>query len=417
VGLAPLALLEIGLGVAGWEAAEDPYLAGFDEAPIFAAEGDSLVVAPGHSSTWRARPFPATRKAGDLRIFAVGDSITWGHRGNEYPDPLRAWPEQLEERLRSRQPDRDHRVINCGARTFASRRVGGVLRQVLALEPDAVVVAAGTSEHLETDLGREHARSLTEPWWIRSFRVPALLKAWLRPDAPGQTLSGLRERDEALRAPFVPAAAVLADRAAASALVARARDRFLAMARACRAVGVPLVLATVPSNLRFPPLATRVEPESARVRVEEAIRLSGALLAAGQPAAARDAVAALARVHPEAAGLHFRLAQALDRLGQNELARQSFLAARDADACPARALGSLNEAIRQIARSEPGVFLAEVERRFEQAVPDRIPDDRLFLDNCHPTPAAHALMAAEVERALAAAGVPAAAGPAGSPGR
>lgn len=70
-----------------------------------------------------------------------------------------------------------------------------------------------------------------------------------------------------------------------------------------------------------------------------------------------------------------------------------------------RALDAWNEAVRRMARERPGIFLADFERLFERAVPDRIPDDRLFLDNCHPRPLAHRLMAGELYRVLEKAGL------------
>jgi len=415
--LSVLAVLAVGVGpFAGWEgvlraieyrAPSDPYHVGFTpQIGIFERSGDAFVVASAYRSTWHTAAFAAARKSGNLRIFAVGDSVTWGHRGNEFATPLVAYPEQLQDLLRRQRPDRSDEVLNCGARTFGSERVTRVAQEVLQFSPDALLVNVGTSEHLEGDLHASLGRRARRmPSWFGDLRIVQMLQSWLRPHPTGLTLLQSRERDPALRASFVAPESILTSDAQRDRMVQAAKERLQALARDCGVKGVPIALATVPSNLRFAPFATHFADSRAQVRGEALIARTGALLDAGKAAEALALLTPAVAQHPEAAGLHYRRAQALDRLGDRAAARLSYLLARDTDACPARALGAFNDMVRQLARDVPGVVLVDMERLFEAEVPDGIPDDRLFLDNCHPRPAVHARMAQALWQALIRAGV------------
>ena len=402
VALAPFLIAEIVLRTAGYRPEPDPYLVGLESArTVFVRQGSELVVAPEARRTWRARPLPAEPVPDALRIFAVGDSVTWGHQGNELEEPLRAYPERLEAGLRERSPGVAHRVVNLGARTFGTGRVAGVVEEVLRYAPDAVIVYVGTSEHLEAKLREELAwRRESVPAWMQSLRFIDALRALLFERSRVLTLTGLAERDEALRASFVPASAMLASESEREGLVDRATANLVSLADACEAAGVPLLLCTVPSNLRFPPFATRVADAGARAEVEEAIRHAGAEISDGRPAEALERLKTLAARHPEAAGLHYRIAQARDALGDEAGAGIAYRLARDTDACPARALGDYNDAVRRLAASRAGAHLVDIEHLFEGAAADGIPDERLFLDDCHPRPEAHGLIAEEIGRVL-----------------
>jgi len=400
-GVAPFLAIELVLRLVGLPRPDAPYLAGFEpDQPILARAGDGVEVLPELRRAWRAQPFPAEPAPGVLRLFAVGDSVTWGHRGNEFPEPLAAWPDVLESLLRQRRsPGRDV-VVNLGARTFGSGRVAGVARQALAWRPDVLLVNVGTSEHLEHDLGAEVRRRR----WLADVRLVWALETWLRPAGGGLTLGQLAARDGALRAAFVRPESRLGGAAARADLLAASERNLGAIVEACRGQGVPVALATVPANLRYPPFATRFEPEEARVEGEAAITRAGELLDAGRAAEALALVSPLASRHPEAAGLHYREAQARDALGDPAGARAAYERALEVDDCPARAFSAYNALVRRLAAEQPGVRLVDQDRVFREAVADGIPDGRLFLDACHPTEAMQARMAEEWYAVLDQAG-------------
>jgi lysophospholipase L1-like esterase len=403
----PFVLVELVLRAAGYHPPADPFLAGFAGERVFERDGDRMVVSPSHLITWRAEPFPAEPVPGALRVFVVGDSIAWGHRGNEFAEPLRPFASFLQDLLRERLPGAPHQVVNCGARTFATRRVRAVVDELLAYRPDAVVVYVGTSLHLETILYREWQTQATGlGGQVRRLRFVGWLVGLLTPERRGLTLTELRERDASLRAAFVDARSGLGGEADRQRLLAAAAADLTHIADACAAAGVPLVLATVPSDLRFPPMASAwAGGDAGRAEGEALVAQTGALLEAGQPDAALPLLTAALARDPEAAALHFRHAQAQEARGELAGAGRSYRRARDTDACPARALSGFNDLVRGLVAGRPGVHLVDLEGLFERAVPDGIPDERLFLDNCHPREELHARMAEALFDALVAAGV------------
>ncbi len=398
VALGPFVAGEIALRLAGYPPG-DPYLAGFAGEKIFVRHGGFWQVPAEERRTWRAQPFAVERPAGALRIFSVGDSVTWGF-GGPRGTPLVSYSEDLQALLRERAPGRPHRVINCGARTFGSERVASVVHQVASLSPDAVLVYVGTSDLLEAKLHRSYERRLRDvPTWIRNARLLAWMTQVFRHLLP-KPASSVAARDPGLVARFVPQADILDRASQRRALVERFRANLLRMVDDCEARHVPLVLATVPSNLRFPPFATSFPNAHARAAGEDLIRRTGRLVASGRATQALALLTPAVQAEPQAAGLHYRRAQALDLLGQTAQARLEYLAARDTDAFPIRASSAFNDAIRSIANAHPGVYLADVAAAFDQAVPDHIPDGRLFLDNCHPRAQAHRLVARVFYHAL-----------------
>ena len=95
---------------------------------------------------------------------------------------------------------------------------------------------------------------------------------------------------------------------------------------------------------------------------------------------------------PRSAIFHFIAAECLIALGRKSEARESYMLAKDTDAFPHRALSSFNNSVREIA-SGPLVYLFDAEALFAAESPDGIPGNNLFLDNFHPNPGGHDILA------------------------
>jgi hypothetical protein len=401
--LAPFLLLELGLWISGWQPPTSPLTVGLEERDtplgIFVPEGDRWVVAPALREVFHAEPFARTKPAGGLRVFSVGDSITWGHAGNEVPTPLVAYSEQLERSLQQRDPR--HRVINCGARSFASQRVLAVIEAVLAHEPDLLIASFGSSEHLEQRTARAWREELrTRQRWYGRSRTRLLLAELLGragSGAFGLSVEELRRRDEGLDAPRL-APLCRQQPGEAEALAARTRGHVARMVAATERAGVPLLLLTVPSQLRWPPFAGLPGELEERERVRAAVAEAGARLEADEPARALEALEPWLERAPQAAALHFRQAQALEALGRGPEAAQAYLRARDRDACPLRASSAHNDMLRATARAHPHVTLVDVEARMGVEAPDGVMGAG-FLDHCHPDASDHQRIGAWIMQA------------------
>ena len=261
--LVPFATVEAGLRVAGWQPPSRWYDVGFAPgSPILVQSEGQVGVASGLGDVFRAEPFPGDRAPGERRVFAIGDSVVWGHRSNDAAGPLRAWPDVLDDLLRGQPGHGADRVVNLGARTFASGRVEWVLREALAWRPDVVVASFGSSEYLEEATYRGwQAREARTPAWFWHLRVVQGIESMLArakgTAGAGLTAQGLKERDGTLNAPFLAAGEARIDAADRDRVEERYAQRLDRMATACESAGARLVLLTVPSNLRWPPVASR----------------------------------------------------------------------------------------------------------------------------------------------------------------
>ncbi len=96
-----------------------------------------------NSLGWRDDEPPATRKEGELRVFCLGDSSTFGlgvYRAETYAD-------QLERLLSARFPGRRCLVFNTGAPGYTSYQGLQMLRlKVLPLGPDVVTIFFGIND-------------------------------------------------------------------------------------------------------------------------------------------------------------------------------------------------------------------------------------------------------------------------------
>jgi len=298
-----------------------------DPGPLFAREQGRVRLAPGHEAFV---PVDVGQVADRLRIAWVGASTV---AGVPY-EPRLSPPRWLGLLLARRGVQAE--VVTIAAPGLDAGGMRHILPEVLALHPDALVVATGHNEYLAA------TQLLRERWWDE-LRLPRLVERW----------SGHAEpEDETL-----PTPAHGFDRAA---ITARFRADIHAMQALADGAGVPLLLCAEVSNLAdFPPVLG--EDWAAEEDADTAYARGQSLLEAG------DAAGALA---------------ALQR-------------ARDLDGWPHRASTELNDAVAAEARH----FVA-LDRLFAEQSARGVPGFDLFADHCHPTPAGQRLMALGVADAL-----------------
>lgn len=122
-----------------------------NSSPVFVAgEGElaqSYVTNPAYRNTINYQTFATNKAKGVRRIFVVGSS------------PAFAWPftEQygfsgyLRRALESFAPGK-FEIINAAGMSFGSHRVYDVLQDVIALDPDLVIVYSGNNEYVERNV-------------------------------------------------------------------------------------------------------------------------------------------------------------------------------------------------------------------------------------------------------------------------
>ncbi len=372
--------------------------------PVFAREGEVLRTRDEKRKHFAAQSFPARKGRGITRIFITGGSTAMGFPLHGAFGPAELVAAALSEAL----PGAGFQVINAGAFGYNSLRVSFVVEELLAYDPDVLVVMSGHNEYLEY---RFRHRAGEGPGMLARLRVYRVLAG-----AVSAVRGELDEvRWEAHRVSGKERELVRAD-------FRRNLDR---IARMCRREQAPLILVTCPANIQdYMPngasRALRKEQEEIDKAIKEATpeSIEKAMEAISQwgERFPRDAWLRYEKgvAWRQRARAHMELAQegaTADRTSKAALAKANtlFEEARDLDPVPVRATSEINRLIRETAR-EHGLTLSDVDKRFHDLRSSvASPDAKRFFDHCHPDFEGQEELATMVLRALertAAVGLP-----------
>jgi lysophospholipase L1-like esterase len=388
-GLVLLALAEVALQVAEWG----------PENRIFVEEGEAyrlngrvaerffprqyVRVAPGQVH------FPRDKAAGTFRIFVLGASTLLG-----FPNPLgTSFPVFLQVMLEDAYPRRRFEVVNCGITAINSFVLLDFVDEIVAYEPDLVIIYAGHNEFVGPYGVTTPFLRFGNNWrWIRFHMMLQRSKIHY----------GLKELLHLLgRLAGEPASAsafglqlvrkeVYLDSEEHRVTEENYRRNLGEILARTQRRGVPVMLATLVSNLRgFYPLRSqephpRTEGDATRDSVEEQVRFYESVL----------------RDFPQHAAAHFDAARVFERAGEAARARGAYVRARDLDTIHLRACSPFNRILREAAAGA-GALLVDVEQVFAQDSPWGIIGDELVSEYLHPSVYGHFLMARSmVETAL-----------------
>ena len=382
----------------------DPYLQFTSQVSIF-----SEIENPNGKRSYRVThpeaykshnlTFPVDKPPNTFRIFSLGGSANagWPH------GPQERYTQYLAKALQ-RATERLHvEVLNVSAHAWASYRVREVFDDIVAYDPDLIIVYSGNNEFLEP---RDY-RPTSVPRRIRRFLVEKshlvrLIDGRLRPYVqPPISLSG-EERERTAYEMWSKVEQVALE-------LRKDPDQFESvlrhyefsidhMAQESSRRGIPLLLLTVPVNLRdWHPNVSQSNLESDaldawQIVYDEARR---SLLTGSNQDAVQGFEKAIA-LDPQYAHAHFYLARAYDALGAHEKALSAYELARDLDRNPFRALGSQNRILHEIAARYPEVFLVDVVERLFTKADFGIPGFDLFLDYVHPSKRGNLAIAEQV---------------------
>jgi lysophospholipase L1-like esterase len=121
---------------------------------------------------FRGPDIAVPKPRGVFRIFALGESTTFGWKGVR--SHTEAWPALLEARLRRAHPDRQFEVVNAGVPGYTSieQRINFMLR-ISQLEPDAILIYHGNNDlnwswvpDLHSKLVYGRGESISAPGWF-----------------------------------------------------------------------------------------------------------------------------------------------------------------------------------------------------------------------------------------------------------
>ena len=316
--------------------------------------------------------FLLSKPAHGFRVFVLGESsaagFPYGYNGT--------FSRVLQDALQDVMPGDTVEVVNLGVAAINSYALRDEVDEILARQPDAVLIYAGHNEFYGA-LGAGSIETLGAfPAFVRTYLglqrhlrtllltrelAAGLVRRLERRTGPARASMSLMQ--QMVREERIPLG---------SPTYRRAREQFRDNLRSIltrfRAAGVPVFIGSLTSNLRDQPPLRSV----ATATLPAAQRVFGA---------ARQALAR----------------------GDRAAARRLFAYARDLDALRFRAPGEFNAIIRTIAR-ETGAHYVPVDEAFAAASSDGIPGSELFWEHLHPNQTGYHLMGKVFFEAIEQAG-------------
>ena len=400
-----LAAAELALRFFGWGG----YPPWIREAGQLPSGANLCIVEPGAAKPYffanPTRPgyadqtnFLMPKPAETVRIFVIGESAAKG-----YPQPRNLSVSSfLQSMLSDAWPDKKVEVINLGTTAVASFPLVYQVRDALEFSPDLFIFYTGNNEFFGAyGTASINAAGSLPPWalrWMRAARGLALVQVldeWL--------YRGVDE-NTSLMEEMVGQTVIAADSPLREAAARNLAANLGTMLDDVRAAGVPSIVCTTASNESG--LAPLGEDDMAGLdekQQREVRRLMGEAAEAADRDNFRSAVNLLrqaVQLAPRHARARFLLGQVLARAGQPELARVSFLEARDLDTMPWRPISPTEEAIRNTALVKGAVF-CDVADIFRKESPDGATGWELLDDHVHLSLSGQALAARAMVGAMA----------------
>ena len=377
--IAVLALLEFGLRLAGFGHDLEPLFITSPQQPEYLQANPRVVTRfftdPAHapSVSIETAYFRARKQPGTVRVFVQGESSAAG-----FPYGLGAsLAGVLDQRLERAFPSREIEVISTAMAAVNSYALLDFADEIIAQQPDAVIVYAGHNEFLGILGVGSTLRVASNPALTRAFLAVRELRLFqVMSRLIGDVMRpGHRE---------VPAnadtlmARVAGERSIAlnSALYQRGLEQFGTnlgrLLDKYRGAGIPVFIGTLVSNERD--------------QVPLAVLAGAASDAAGAAKTAYDAA---------------QDAEAAERFAA---AREGYAWARDLDPLRFRAPAAFNETLGAVARAH-GAILVDVHAAFVDASPHGLIGNDLLLEHVHPNLDGYFLLADAFFSAMVAEGL------------
>ena len=322
--------------------------------------------------------FLKEKPANGLRIVVQGGSTAAG-----FPYGLGASPAgMLERRLKRSFPHRQVEVINTAMSAVNSYTLLDFVDEIIAIDPDLVVVYAGHNEYLglfgvgsslsvaaSPRVSRAHL-ALNR---LRLYRVLGHLLARTQDEAPAD-----RDSARSLMARVAGKRSIAYESRDYRRGIEQYKHNVAELARRYRGAGVPVFIGTLVANESDQPPFVSAPPLSRDLGGTEASDL--------------ERLREVVRTSPDSAAAWFALGRALESAGKLTEARFAYLQAKDRDQLRFRAPEVFNEVLKEIT-TDSNSRLVDVQRALASASPTRIVGASLMLEHLHPTLDGYFLMA------------------------
>jgi lysophospholipase L1-like esterase len=375
-----LALAEGSLRIAGF---------GRDLEPLFIASPDRpqyLLANPRAVTRFFTEPsqapqvsietafFRARKTPGTFRVFVQGESSAAG-----FPYGLGAsLAGVLDQRLERAFPAREIEVVSTAMAAVTTYGLVDFAEEILAQQPDAVVVYVGHNEFLGILGVGSTMRISSRPWLTRAFLRARQLRLFqlLSNVHAGLATQGPMDRTgiaDSLMADVAGERSIPLRSPTYQAGLEQFESNLDTLLRRYQEAGVPVFIGTLVSNERD--------------------QVPLAVLAGITAEAAKSAKTA------------YEAAQDAETAGHLDGARDGYAWARDLDPLRFRAPAEFNEVLRRVA-TRRGARLVDVHQAFVSASPNGLVGSSLMLEHVHPNLEGYFLLADAFFDAMTRAGVP-----------
>jgi len=382
---------------------DDPFVGFRAVHPLFVPSADGLryEIARSRQAFFRPDSFAARKAPSEYRIFCLGGSTVQG-RPFAVETSFTTW---LELNLQLAEPTRTWQAVNCGGVSYASYRLVPILREVLAYQPDLIILYTGHNEFLE-DRQYAHLRDIPAvvawPWELaaRTRTYHLVREAYLRLSGSPRSRAAadrpiLSDETEAMLDYADGLSRYHRDEPWRRGVIEHFRYNLARMVRLCGQANVELLLVNPASNLRdCPPFKSQhrdgLTPDE--LRRWDALRREGTDLAKSDPFRAADLLRQAAAIDDQHAGLQFELARCLEATGRIAEARAAYVRAKELDVCPLRALEQMHGIILDTA-ARADAPPVDARKLVEARSTRGIAGGYLLIDHVHPSIEGHRLIA------------------------
>lgn len=405
LGLLPFLLFELVLQCIGWQqpgSLSDPYVGFSAIRPLFEVDDteEDYEVSPTRYPLFCPERFLIEKPADEFRVFCLGGSTVQG-RPFSIETAFSTW---LELRLRAVDPSKRWNAINCGGVSYASYRLAPIMDEILAYQPDLIVLYTGHNEFLED---RTYESVKMTPGWaaqahdrlsaIKTYSfVRSLFVSNASSDSSPAPSTELPAEVEA-RLDFRKGLEKYhRDDQWRRDVVQHFEHNLRRMVMAARNANVPLILCNPVCNLRdASPFKSQNSSELSPAQLNrfneiwELIQLPDG----ATPDLTKDlkSLKQLTEIDPRHAGLQYRIGQTYQQLGEYEKAKRHLIRAKDEDVCPLRIIEPMYDVIADVA-AEFDVPFVNVMAYFEGQAGDGIPGRESLVDHVHPSIRGHQLI-------------------------
>jgi tetratricopeptide (TPR) repeat protein len=336
------------------------------------------------------RPYaiPASKPPGTYRIFVLGESVAWGD-----PDPTYGFARYLEVMLRQRFPQVKFEVVNTSITAINSHVLLPMTEDLVHYQPDLFVIYTGSTEVV----GPFGPGTMSAPWDLSlpAIRARISFNSTRLGQLVGKT-AGASQMNEWRGMEMFLERQVRADSPQMKPVYENFAANMRDIVAVARRSGTQVLISTVATNLKdCAPFASLhregIRPDELR-SWDDLVQRGAVLESAGSHAEALKLYLSAADIDPQYAELQYRIARCMWALGDFAGAKERFVRAQDLDTLRFRADSRINEIIRALPGSDPGVGLVDAAAVFAGESVHEVPGSELLYEHVHMNPRGNYLL-------------------------